>query len=183
MMDTPSAFAEERPRTVPGREEHGLARTLLRANTATFATFALGAIALSLFCPLGAGLYALYCVASTAAIWATVCVHCPHYGGTCPAGYGAMSSALFRRGREGLLASRHRLIWVYTAPAWLAPPLAATPVLVVQFSWPLLGLVLAFLVTAFVVAPVVSRVAGCCEYWRGVPSPGFGTKSTGGGSR
>ena len=173
-MDPPVVLAEARQGAgfePMAYSERGFARAFVQANTPTFVTYALGSVVLSMFCPLGAVIYAVYCVAGTVAIWATVCVHCPYYGRVCPAGYSTMSSSLLRKGREDLLARRYKLIWLYVAPSWLAPPLAASPVLLLQFSWPLFAILLAFLLMAFVVAPLLSRAAGCCDYWRGYPGP------------
>jgi len=148
-------------------ETEGFARVFVRANLPTFMTYALGTAAIFAFSPVAALAYALYCVASTMAMWATVCTNCPYYGRVCPCGYSAAASSLFKRGNPRLISTRYRLIWLYVAPAWLAPPLSAVPVLLFQFSWLLLFLLAAFLVMAFVVAPGLSKVVGCCSYWRG----------------
>jgi len=146
----------------------------IKGNTATFATYAIGAVAISLFCWSAALIYAFYCVASTVAMWATVCVNCPYYGGVCPCGYSAMSTALFRKGDTKLMAKRYRFILAYVAPSWLAPIFAAAPILVFQFSWPLFIIMAVFALMAFLITPAISKVAGCCEYWRGCAVPGEG---------
>jgi len=149
----------------------GIAKVFLRSNAPTFAAYVLGTATISLFCPVGAAVYAAYCIAGTVAIWATVCVHCPYYGRVCPCGYSAMASSLFRRGDPGVLPRRHWLIWLFVAPSWLAPPLASVPVLLSGFSWTLFGFLVAFLFTAFVAAPALAGILGCCDYWRGCPAP------------
>ena len=165
-----------------GGSEHRVERTFARAfvlgNTGTFVTYAIGTAVISLFWLAGAAIYAVYCVASTVAMWATVCVHCPYYGAVCPCGYSTMSTKLFRKGDTRLLATRYRLIWVYVAPSWLTPPIAAIPVLLGRFSWILLGMSVLFVVMAFIVTPLVSRVAGCCEYWRGCTVPIAGDRGS-----
>jgi hypothetical protein len=82
-----------------------------------------------------------------------------------------MSRALFKKGDVRLLPRMYRLIWAYVAPSWIAPLAAAAPVLTIQFSWSLAALTAAFALMAFAVAPAVSKVAGCCEYWRGCTEP------------
>ncbi len=154
-----------------GESEYRFPRAFVQGNVATFATYAIGAATIAVFCLPAALVYAFYCIASTVAIWAAVCVHCPYYGRVCPCGYSTMSTALFKKGDVRLLPKRYRLIWAYVAPSWIAPPVAAALVLTVQFSWVLAALVVVFVLMAFAVAPAVSKVAGCCEYWRGCTVP------------
>jgi len=167
-MDSSNMFASGE-KTAKKSLEYCFPRAFIQGNSPTFVTYALGTAVLVLFCLAGAAIYATYCIASTVAMWATVCVNCPYYGRVCPCGYSTTASSLFKKGKESTLRSRYRLIWLYIAPAWLIPPIAAAPVLCAQFSWLLLVLLVAFLTMAFVVAPTLTRVAGCCEYWRGVP--------------
>jgi hypothetical protein len=169
-MESPISVAA-RIANVTSKHEYRFPRAFVQGNTATFATYALGAATISLFCLPAALIYAFYCVASTVAMWATVCVSCPYYGGVCPCGYSAMSIALFRKGDVSLMRKRYKLIWGYVAPSWLAPIIAAAPILVFRFSWTLFIAVSAFALMAFLITPAISKVAGCCEYWRGCVIP------------
>ena len=161
------------------------ARVFLRANLPTFTAYILGTMTLSTYCVLGAAVYALYCVASTVMMWGTVCTNCPFYGKICPCGYSVAATALFKQGNPKLISSRYRLIWVYVAPSWLVPPITTMPVLLWHFSWLPLFLVVAFIVVAYVAAPALSDVLGCCPFWRGCPIiPGeTGLIGKGGSSR
>jgi hypothetical protein len=75
------------------------------------------------------------------------------------------------------MSRRYKLIWAYVAPSWLAPTIAAAPVLVFQFSWLLFMAVAVFALMAFLITPAISREAGCCEYWRGCTVPNQGGES------
>jgi len=146
-------------------------RTFLVANSMTFLTFALGAILLAFLSPIASMAYAAYCVGSTFGIWRFVCVNCPYYGAVCPCGYSTAASRLFKKGDERLLPQSFILISLLVAPSWIVPVLAAIQLLVMQFSWALLSFTAAFAVVAFALAPALTRVVGCCDYWRGCPSP------------
>jgi len=147
------------------------ARTFLVANSATFLTFALGAILLAFLSPIASITYAAYCAASTFGIWRFVCVNCPYYGDVCPCGYSRAASRLFRKGDERLMPQNFILISLLVAPSWIVPVLAAIPLLMMQFSWVLLSFAVAFAAVAFALAPALTRVVGCCDYWRGCSSP------------
>jgi len=147
------------------------ARTFLVANSATFLTFVLGAILLAFLSPIASMAYAAYCAASTIGIWRFVCVNCPYYGAVCPCGYSTAASHLFKKGDERLLPQSFILISLLVAPSWIVPVLAAIPLLMMQFSWVLLSFTAAFATVAFALAPALTRVVGCCDYWRGCPSP------------
>ena len=170
MMDPSISIAADGAGTV-GAYEYRFPRAFIQGNAATFATYALGTLTIALFCLPAAAIYALYCVASTVAMWATVCVNCPYYGSVCPCGYSTMSAALFRKGDVRLMPRRYKLIWAYVAPSWLAPVFAAVPLLVHQFNWTLFVTAAVFTLMALLIAPAVSKAAGCCEYWRGCTVP------------
>ena len=171
-----SASVENGAAAAISERDYRFPRAFIQGNTATFATYAIGAVAISLFCWPAAVIYAFYCIASTVAMWAFVCVNCPYYGGVCPCGYSTMSTALFRKGDVRLMPKRYRLIWAYVAPSWLAPVFAAMPVLIFQFSWSLFIAVTVFALMAFLITPAISKVAGCCEYWRGCTVPAQGVE-------
>ena len=175
-MDYPVAPTAEHVNS-EDEANRGFARAFVQGNTPTFVTYALGTVVLYLVNQLAAAIYAIYCVASTVMMWATVCVHCPYYGRVCPCGYSTAASSLFKKGDQSLLPKRYRLIWLYVAPSWLFPPFAAIPALLGQFSWVLLGMVTLFVIMAFIVTPLVSRAAGCCEFWRGCATPSAGDRS------
>jgi hypothetical protein len=175
-MESSTSVVDKAAATVIERE-YRFPRAFFQGNTATFATYAVGVTTISLFCWPAAVIYAFYCVASTVAMWATVCVNCPYYGGVCPCGYSTMSTALFRKGDVRLMPKRYRLIWAYVAPSWLAPVFAAAPILVFQFSWFLFIAVTVFALMAFLITPAISKVAGCCEYWRGCTVPDADARS------
>lgn len=156
----------------------GMNRTFARAfvvtNLPTFLTYAIGTAVVSFLSPLAAALFAVYCVASTVAMWRFVCVNCPYYGAVCPCGYSTAASVLFKKGDPSILPQRFALIWFLVAPSWTVPMLTAIPKLAVDFSWLLLSFTIAFAVVAFLLAPSLTRVVGCCDYWRGCASPAGG---------
>ncbi len=145
------------------------ARAFVAGNMATFVVYIFGTVFMLFIGWIPALAYGLYCILSTVAMWRFVCVHCPYYGSVCPCGYSTMAATLFRRGDKRLLPRRHKLIWAFVGPSWLVPPIAGIFLLMQEFSWFIAITLLIFAILAFAVAPSVSRVAGCCEYWRGCP--------------
>ncbi len=174
-----SSISAAEKKDAAGESEYRFPRAFIQGNAATFVTYALGAVTISLFCLPAALIYAFYCGASTVAMWATVCVNCPYYGSVCPCGYSTMSAALFKKGDVRLMPRRYRLIWAYVAPSWLVPILAAAPLLLLQFSWQLFIMVAVFALMAFLITPAISEVAGCCEFWRGCTVPVEGVEPPG----
>jgi hypothetical protein len=79
------------------------------------------------------------------------CVDCYYYGKTCAFGKGYLSSLLFQRGRPERFNEK-KITWKDIVPdflVFLVPVLAGILLLVLQFSWTVLILIVALIVLGF----------------------------------
>jgi hypothetical protein len=113
---------------------------------------------------LAAGIYAAYAAAGALWVMIFICPYC-HYCDTmsCPCGYGRIAAKL----REKKDGDRFREKFKKHIPVivglWLIPVVAGVIFLAHKFSWPVLILLVAFAVDAFVVLPLHSKKHGCAE--------------------
>ena len=111
---------------------------------------------------IAAAAYAAYGVGSAIWIMAFVCPHCPLFGGhMCPCGYGAAAARFRSRGDVETFAKKFRRHIPLIVPLWFIPVLTAFGFTYREFSWPLVGLLAAFAIDAFVVLPIYSKKHGC----------------------
>ena len=91
-----------------------------------------------------------------------LCPHCPSYGlRSCPCGYGLMSAKLRPKGDAALFATKFRQHIAVIVPLWIIPVLIGGAAAVKSFSWPLVILLGAFALDAFVLLPLLSKSHGC----------------------
>ena len=135
--------------------------TVVADNAPAIAVYVIGAIILWLYSSIASLLYILYCILGTVAIWRFVCTHCYYYGKICPCGYGVTTAWLFRKGDETLMKNRFKYLVLLVLPSWLAPVFVGGGLLIVEFSWPIMILVVIFIIGAFIITPLVSRRLGC----------------------
>jgi hypothetical protein len=115
---------------------------------------------------LGAAGFGVYGVLGALWIILFLCPHCPSFGKwSCPCGYGVIAARLRQAGDTSRFRREFRRHIAVIVPLWIIPPVVGGWGLVRSFSWTeavLLGL---FVLDAFVVLPLVSRVHGCkdCE--------------------
>ena len=111
---------------------------------------------------LAAGLYCGYCVGGALWIMRFVCPYCEHYGTrACPCGYGQIAAKLTPRQSENQFARQFRTHIPVIVPLWVIPMAAGITFYVRDRSSVMLGLLMVFVVDAFVVLPLVSRLYGC----------------------
>ena len=111
---------------------------------------------------LAAGLYGAYCLCGAAWIMLFVCPYCQHYGNrACPCGYGQIAARLTPRQPENQFARQFRAHIPVIVPLWVIPLAAGIAFYARHRSPMMLGLLTAFVVDAFVVVPLVSRLYGC----------------------
>jgi hypothetical protein len=102
--------------------------------------------------------YFAYCVAGTVWIIFFVCPHCQYYATrSCPCGYGQIAARWVARKSENQFARQFRRHIPVIVPLWIIPVVAA----VMSYNRLILVLLAAFMVDAFVVLPLMSRLYGC----------------------
>jgi hypothetical protein len=108
--------------------------------------------------------YVVYGAVGALWIMLFVCPWCHFYDtDSCPCGYGRMAARL-RQKRDGDdFALRFRRHIPVIVPLWFLPPVAGVIALCLVFSWPLLGLLVAFALNSYVILPLVSKHYGCAK--------------------
>jgi hypothetical protein len=151
--------------------------TILRENALQLLMYLLGTVIVGLlWWPLGL-LYLAYSLFSNYLYMMWICPYCGHYLlGTCAAGFDILSGKRFRPvpGRTFGTEFRRRSWVLY--PGWFLPPLAGVYLLISQFGWLPLALLLAFCAVAFWWLPQDSRRH--CEHCETVDCPRYPKKKT-----
>ena len=125
---------------------------------------------------LAAGGYLAYGLAGALWIMLFVCPHCHFYDTRlCPCGYGRIAARLRARQAGDRFRAQFRRHIPVIAPLWFLPLIPGGLALARHFSWPLLALMLAFAIDAFVVLPLVSRWYGCAQCPQKSTCPWMGT--------
>lgn len=144
-----------------GYEQYPLRVVLLR-NLMDVGVYALGAAIVSGFGPWAAAGYLVYCGAAMVWILRFRCAYCYYYGKRCHAGGGLACARVFRKRDEAQFAARMK----YAAaifPAWTVPVVSGVTLLVLDFRWPLLVLVVVFIPYTFILNVAVMRRLGCAR--------------------
>ena len=116
----------------------------------------------SVWAYLGAIAYLVYAVAGALWIMVFICPCCAYWNTRfCPCGYGTIA-AKFRKKEAGNRFNEkfRKHIWVIV-PLWFIPLLAGAPTIIRSFSWPMLLLLIAFVLDSFVILPLLSVKHGC----------------------
>lgn len=93
-----------------------------------------------------------------------ICPYCAYYATRgCPCGYGVISARISKKGDRDCFAAKFRRHIPVIVPLWMIPVACGGMTLWYSFSWPLVGLVSAFVVESCIILPVVSRGHGCVD--------------------
>jgi len=137
------------------------------SNLVSISLYAVGAFIMSRVGLLWAGLYLLYVLVLELRLLSGGCVNCFYYGRWCAFGRGKLSSLLFKRGDAKKFMARE-IGWKDIIPDFLVsiiPMVAAVALLVMRFSWLMLGLLVVIFLLGF---PGTGMVRGllACKYCR-----------------
>ena len=164
------------------------ARVVLLSNLSVAAVWAIGAYLLwTALGVIGAVAFILYCAVLEVNLLRKSCVNCYYYGKTCFSGRGRVCAHLFKGGDPARFTARE-ISWKDVVPdlaVSFVPLICGIGLIVVDFSWLIVVLVLAllFLSTA---GNALMRGRLACRYCRqrvlGCPAEKlFSSKSTGSG--
>jgi hypothetical protein len=108
--------------------------------------------------------YLFYGIAGSVWIMIFVCPYCTYWDTrSCPCGYGRIASKFRPKSTVNCFSEKFKRHIPVIVPLWFIPLLVSLPVIVKNFSWPLLALLVAFAVDAFIFLPLVSTKHGCKE--------------------
>jgi len=113
---------------------------------------------------LAAGVYLAYGLAGALWIMLFVCPYCHFYDTRlCPCGYGQIAAKLRAKQDGDRFRTQFRKHIPVIVPLWFVPLIPGGIAIARHFSWPLLALLVAFALDAFLILPLVSRMYGCAQ--------------------
>ena len=111
-----------------------------------------------------AGLYLAYGAAGALWIMVFVCPYCHFYDTRlCPCGYGIVAAKFRAKKDNATFAGQFKKHIPVIVPLWFIPLLFGVIFLISDFSWIMLGLLIAFVVNSHIILPLVSRQYGCAS--------------------
>ena len=106
--------------------------------------------------------YVIYGLVGALWIMIFVCPFCRFWGtDACPCGYGKIAAKIRKREPEDRFSEKFKKHTPVIVPLWFLPLITAVPALIRGFTWSLVILVVAFMVDAFVILPLLSTRHGC----------------------
>lgn len=141
-------------------------RVVFLSNLVAVSIYGIGAYLLWKLGLLLAILFLVYCLALEIRVLKISCVECYYYGKACAFGKGKVCALFFRRRGGPEEFARHEISWLTLVPDFLVgvfPIVGGIILLVKDFSWLPLVLVLVFLVLATAGNGIV-RGAFACKY-------------------
>lgn len=116
----------------------------------------------SLWGLIGGGAYMTYGIAGASWIMIFVCPYCRYWDTrACPCGYGRIAAKLRERKAADRFNEKFKKHIPVIVPLWLIPVFTGAALVVYSFSWPVLVLLFAFVIDAFIVLPMLSVKHGC----------------------
>jgi hypothetical protein len=147
----------------PGCKEKYPVTTVIGSNLLSILIWGIGAFILYQFGLIWLIGYVLYIFLLEFRLVSGHCVDCYYYGKTCAFGKGRLSSLLFRKGSPERF-SRIKITWKDIVPDFLGfmvPVLAGILLLVMQFSWTILILVIVLFFLGFLGNALVRGQLAC----------------------
>jgi len=149
----------------PGCRENYPVATVIGSNLVSLLIYIIGAIILFQFSIIGVIAYVIYILILEFRLLSSHCVDCYYYGKTCAFGKGRLSALFFRKGSPEKFIQM-KLSWKDIVPDFLTfiiPVLAGILLLVLNFTWTMLMLVVALLLLGFMGNALV-RIHLACRY-------------------
>ena len=138
-------------------------RIVIVSNLLTLLIYAIGIFILYKLSIVLVIFYVIFILALEFRLLGGHCVNCYYYGKTCAFGKGRLSALLFRKGRAEQFNEK-TLTWKDVVPdflTFLIPMIAGILLLVQQFSWTVLILVIALFILGFVGNALVRGQLAC----------------------
>jgi len=135
---------------------------VLLDNVPTLLLFFLGFIIVHQVSVLGAVIFGVYALFSVVWFWARICPYCHHYDTlSCPCGYGAISSKIFKGRDSKLFKKVFRRNITIQFPNWFVPLAVVIYLISTRYSKGNLYLAISFVIIGFVIIPAISKLVGC----------------------
>jgi hypothetical protein len=135
---------------------------ILTHNIPLLSMYALGIIILSfIHILMGLG-FLFYLIISNYLFMVLICAYCPHYGSkTALCGYGLLTKYLTQHKPPREFKVQFKRFIIVLFPDWFAPLFVGIYLLINEFNWLILILLIVFVIDAFGVVLYVSRSQSC----------------------
>jgi hypothetical protein len=158
----------------PGCYENYPAIIVVTSNLVSLLIYGIGAYILYRFSLIWAIIYIVFIILLEIRLLGWHCVDCYYYGKTCAFGKGYLSSRIFPRGRPGQFNQRKMKLTDILPDflVFIVPGLAGVLLLVQEFSWIILGLIILLVFLGFFGNALVRGQLACrhCKQ-RGIGCP------------
>jgi hypothetical protein len=147
----------------PGCRENYPLAIVIGSNLLSVLIYLIGAIILLQFSIIWVICYVIFILFLEFRLLSGHCVDCYYYGKTCAFGKGRLSSLFFPRGTPEKF-SRMKMTWKDILPdflAFMAPVIAGIVLLIQEFTWTVLILIIALLVLGFLGNALVRGQLAC----------------------
>jgi len=141
-------------------------------DTPAIITWLLGSIIMFNFGLIIMLVYILSCVLYIFGFSRLLCTYCPLYGTiSCPTKFGDIAAKLFVKIDEEKFSQRFKTFIPFLSLLWFVPFVAGVFLLISDFSWFHLGIIVIFFVFGFVLVPVIPMLTACkkCPVRRDCP--------------
>jgi hypothetical protein len=135
---------------------------VLVSNLVSISTYLIGAFIIYKIGPIWLAIYLLYILLLEIRLLKKSCVNCYYFGKTCAFGKGRLSSMLFRKG--SLKFANRQITWKDIIPDFMVtivPMVAAVGLLMMNFDWLLLVLLIALFLLGFAGSGFVRSQLAC----------------------
>lgn len=140
-------------------------RIAVLSNLFSLSIYAIGAYVLWMIARLASALYLVYCSVLEIRVLRRSCPNCYYYGKVCCFGRGLLCSLLFKRGEPRKFIERN-VSWLDILPDFMVtiiPVLGGIVLLVDEFSWIIVALILILLALGFAGSAFI-RGSYACRY-------------------
>ncbi len=138
-------------------------RTMIIPNFVSVLIYAIGAYVIYRIGIIWAILYLLYVLGLEIRLMKNICVDCYYYGKFCTFGKGKLSAIFFNKGSSKAFSER-KIAWKDMIPDFLVsliPAVVGIVLLIMDFSWLILSLIILLAVLASVGNGLVRRFLAC----------------------
>ncbi|MBU1026572.1 MAG: hypothetical protein KKA31_02460 [Candidatus Margulisbacteria bacterium] len=137
--------------------------SVLLDNLISYSVYAAGIYLLFLVHPVAAGIFFIYALYLEWSIYKEGCIHCYYYGRICHSGKGALAKLFFKQGSAKAFTERTVGLkdFIPQLLGSVIPIAAGIYLLIINFSWIILGLTLWPVIIWFLGNPIVFGKLAC----------------------
>ncbi len=135
---------------------------LILSNFLNMSTYTLGTILIYFLNLYYAILYILFCIIAVILFWKFICSYCPSFGrARCSSGYGRAAAYLFKKGETRKFSKMFKLYIPFLSLIWFLPLISGIYLLLSEFSWTQIIILILFIIISFIILPYYSRIHSC----------------------